>query len=115
VANARYTLGKRELARKNRSVVIQRRGTAQGTTGQVIESWTTTATVFASISPISGREYFNASGERAEVTHRVVIRYGPSVAARDRIVYGSRVFDIKSVIDMEEKNRQLVLMCTEHT
>ncbi len=100
--------------RRDKLVTIKRRGTDQDDAGQVIETWTETATVWASILPIAGREYFNASGERAEVTHRIGIVYGVSLAPRDRVEYGDRVFDIKSVINVRERNRDLELMCTEH-
>lgn len=100
--------------RKDKLVTLQRRGTTQDSAGQVVETWTEIQKAWASIDPIVGREYFNASGERAEVTHRVKIHYGPTVAPRDRVLYGSRVFDIKSGINIEERNRDLELMCTEH-
>lgn len=100
--------------RRDKLVTFKRRGTTQDAAGQVIETWTEIETVWASIEPIAGREYFNASGERAEVTHRLGVVYGPSLAPRDRAEYGARVFDIKSVINVRELNRDLELMCTEH-
>lgn len=99
---------------RKKLVSIQRRSTQQGSTGQQADVWTETAKWWASINPVAGREYFNASGERAEVTHKVEGRFGPTVAPKDRIVYGARVFDIKSVIDQEERRRYLLLMVTEH-
>jgi len=100
--------------RRNHRVLLQSRGTTQNSVGQILpEVWTTTATVWASISPLAGREYLNASGERAEVSHRIFIRYGPTVAPKDRVLFGSRVFDIISVINIRERNRELELMCTE--
>lgn len=100
--------------RRDKKVTIQRLGTARDDAGQILDTWTDQHTVWASITPVAGREYFNASGERAEVTHKIGIVYGPTVAPRDRIVYGSRVFDVKSVINTKERNRDLQIMCTEH-
>jgi SPP1 family predicted phage head-tail adaptor len=102
------------IKRRDKLLTFQRRGTAQDASGQEVETWTdVTPQSWARILPVSGREYFNASGERAEVTHRIEINYR-ALAPRDRAVYGSRVFDIKSVINVEERNRDLLLMCTEH-
>lgn len=98
---------------RSKLVSIKRRTSAQDSVGQTIETWTETASVWASVEPITGREYFNASGERAEVTHKVGILYGPTVVPRDRIEFDSRVFDIKSVMNIQERNRELVLMCSE--
>lgn len=100
--------------RRDKKVTIQRRGSSKDTAGQIIETWTDQSTIYASIAPVAGREYFNASGERAEVTHKIGIVYGPTVVPRDRIKFGTRIFDIKSVINTRERNRDLQLMCTEH-
>ena len=100
--------------RRDKLITIQRRGSAQDDAGQEIETWTQTAQVWATIRPIRGREYFNASGERAEITHTISIWYGTTVAPRDRVVYSGRTFDIQSVINIDERNRDLELMCVEH-
>jgi len=101
------------IKRRTHMVVLQRRGSAQDEVGQTREVWSELRREWASIEPISGREFFAASGERAEVTHRLRVAYGSGVMARDRALSGSRIFDIRSVINVEERNRELELMCTE--
>ena len=98
----------------NKRIVLERRGTSQGTTGQVIENWAPFYTGWASINPVAGREYFNASGERAEITHQLEMRYGVTVKPKDRACYNGRVFDIRSVLNEREQNRKLILMAVEH-
>lgn len=97
----------------NHRVIFERRGVAQSVTGQPLETWTTIADTWARVEPVNGREYFNASGERAKVTHKITLRYGPDLAPRDRAIFGGRIFDIKSVMNLEESNRRLLLMCEE--
>lgn len=97
----------------NKRLTIQRQSTTQDSVGQLVDTWTSTATVWGSIKPVSGRNYFTASGERAEVTHTIAIRHGVTVAVRDRITHGSRTFRIRSVINADESHRYLHLMCTE--
>ena len=97
----------------DKKVSIQRQTTTTDSSGQPQDTWTTTSNPWVSIRPISGKEYFNASGERAQVSHEVVLRHGPTVAPKDRIVYGSRTFDIQSVLNLEERSRYLKLMCRE--
>lgn len=94
-------------------VKIQRRTTSTDGVGQVKEIWTDAEEVWANILPVNTREYFNASGERAEVTHKISTWYGPSISPRDRISYDGRLFDIKGVMNVGERNRQLQLMCVE--
>jgi SPP1 family predicted phage head-tail adaptor len=81
--------------------------------GSVIESWSAYATSQASIEPISGREYFAAQSTQADVTHRIRIRYLSGITPKMRVNYSSRIFDILSVININERNRELQLMCRE--
>ncbi len=98
----------------NNLVSIQRRDAGVGATGQPVDSWSEIATEWASIEPASGREYFATSGERSDVTHEIRLRVGgPAFAPADRVVCGSRVFDVQSVLNDYEANRFLVLMVVE--
>jgi SPP1 family predicted phage head-tail adaptor len=93
---------------------IERRGQAQDTAGEVKDTWLDSGDAWASIRPVSGREYFNASGKRAEVSHEIILRYGATVAPRDRILYRKRIFDVVSVFNVDERDRYLKLMSIEH-
>jgi SPP1 family predicted phage head-tail adaptor len=98
---------------RDKLVSIQRRGTAQDSAGQVVETWTETAKEWASIEPVSTREFFAASGERAEITHKIGMHYGVTALPRDQVVYGDRTFDIKGSMNVGERNLELRLMCSE--
>ena len=76
-------------------------------------TWTDLDTVSASIEPLSGRELANAQQAVEETTHRIRIRYLASVTAQCRVTFGDRVFDVMSVIDADERKRELLLMCKE--
>ena len=94
-------------------IAIERVTETRDTDGSVIETWSTYATVQASIDPISGREYFAAQSVQTDVTHRIVIRYLSGIVPKMRVKYGSRIFDILSVINVSERNGELQLMCRE--
>ena len=90
--------------------------TAQETTdsfGVTVETPITFATVWASIEPLSGRELFQAQQVQAEVTHRVRMRYLAGVTAKMKGYYGTREFQILSVANRDERNRELEIMCKE--
>jgi len=54
-----------------------------------------------------------ASQIQADITHEVVIRYNSSVITTNRILFGTRTFEIASIAnDLEEKKYQ-VLRCKE--
>jgi SPP1 family predicted phage head-tail adaptor len=76
------------------------------------------ATLNAAIEPLSGNELLEAEQLEAQLTHRIRTRFIPGVKPHWRVRYidkhaGERVFDIDSVIDPEERHRELELMCTE--
>jgi SPP1 family predicted phage head-tail adaptor len=101
------------IGRLRHRIAIERVTETRDTDGSVIETWSTYATVQASIDPISGREYFAAQSVQADLTHRIVMRYLSGIVPKMRVKYGSRIFDILSVINVSERNRELQLMCRE--
>lgn len=101
-------------------VVIQRRTGAANAFNEPTDTWSDLATVSAGVEPISGREYFAAQTVQSEVSHRVTIRYLAGITPKDRIVWTdtatdvARYFDIRAVIDRDERHREMHLMCVEH-
>lgn len=81
--------------------------------GEVNKEWTTFFTTRASIRPISGREFYQAESINSEVTHKVNLRYIEGIKSDMRIKFGNRVFEIISVINFEERNIELQVLCKE--
>lgn len=76
-------------------------------------TWTDVSTgVWASIEPLRGREYFAAKQVNAEIDARITMRYRAGVQTDYRILHGSNEYYIVSIINVEERNRELQLMCT---
>lgn len=95
------------------SIKIQQKNVTRDSFGAETIAWTDVATVWAAIEPLQGREFFNAQQVNAEVTTRIRVRYRSGVTPAMRMLLGSRVFDIQSVINLDERNRELHLMCKE--
>ena len=96
--------------------------------GDRTEVWSTYATRWASIEPIAGREYFSSRTENSEASVRIRMRWDMTVGevtTKHRITYNypqleespqrlsSRVFDIESIINLRERNHEVVFMCRE--
>lgn len=94
-------------------VVLQKMTVTEDALRQQTESWVDYAYVWAAIEPLSGREYFAARQESAEVTVRITIRYLKDVTPEMRVLFGNRVFEVVSVINPKEINETLILMCKE--
>ena len=94
-------------------VVIQQNTPTRDSYGAEVEAWTDYATVWASIEPARGREFWESQQVNAEVTGKISIRYLAGITPKMRVKHGSRIFEIISVINPEERNRELQLMVKE--
>lgn len=79
------------------------------------EGWATIAdgTRPAEILPMSGTKQYQSQQLQELITHKINIRYLAAVTDQCRVVYGSRIFQITSVIDWQERHRWMSLMCLE--
>jgi SPP1 family predicted phage head-tail adaptor len=75
--------------------------------------WTTLATVWAQITPVSGNEVYTAQHLEGHVTHHVLMRYRDDVTSDMRLSYNSRVFNIHAVLNTGERNQWTVLLVEE--
>jgi head-tail adaptor len=108
------SIGSGELAHR---IQIQAPRTAPGDTfGQSItpDTWDTVLTVRAAIEPVGAGER-NESGQLiSEVSYRVTIRWAPVfIGANYRVLFGARTFAVQAVTNLLERNRVLVLFCSE--
>lgn len=75
--------------------------------------WDDGITTRAGIYPISGKEFYAAETVNSEVTHKINIRYTEGLKPSMRIKFENRYFDIISIINFQEKNIMLQLLCKE--
>lgn len=94
-------------------VQIQARSTAQDDFGQPLDQWTTVIKRWASVDPISGREFIAKSGEAADTTHKIMIRTFTGLLPSHRILIGARVFDIQHIANWQERGVYMQLICRE--
>ena len=81
--------------------------------GEKLPTWTTYATVWASVKPVSGDETIRGVSSESEVTHSIMIRYNSTVGPKNRVLFGSRVFNISNVLNTYEKGVWMTLKCVE--
>jgi len=78
-----------------------------------IVGWTTEATVWGAIEPLSGRELFAQEQIQAEAQVRIVIRYRGSIDTTWRITNGGLYYDIVSIINHDTRDRMLTILCRQ--
>ena len=81
--------------------------------GASTQTWKRVATVWADVRPLSGREYFSAQQVQSEVTTQIWLRYLDGIMPTMRVKFGKRTLDIVSVLNTQERNVSLQLMCKE--
>lgn len=99
--------------RLRKRVTIQAKTVVRDGYGGETVNWSDMATIWASVEPLNGREYFAAQQEHAEVTTRIRMRYRKAITTSNRITHANRVYNIHEVINPDMRNRELVLMCDE--
>ncbi len=101
--------------RLNHKVVIEQRTETKNTLGEDETTWSTYKWTWAQVSPLSGKEYLANNELQSVVTGRVSMRYLSGVTVDMRINWDNRIFDIISIINTEERNRELILMVEEQS
>jgi SPP1 family predicted phage head-tail adaptor len=98
-------------ALRHRLVLQHAVRTADGGGGGA-ESWATVAELWAAVRPISGDERVAADALAGQLTHEVCVRHRAGVAPAMRFLFGSRILDIRGVIDADGRGR-LKCLCRE--
>ena len=97
-------------------VQLQSVSETPATSGEMTQTWSTFATVWANVTPTGMSELVRGDKVVAARSMQVTIRYSSDVAElspKDRIRYGDRVLQIESVLNVEERNEELTILCSE--
>jgi len=81
--------------------------------GQENGAWKTLASVYAEILPEAGTESRRLREVYSELTVAIRIRHLSGFTTKDRILFGSRIFDILSIENRAERNRELLIAAKE--
>ena len=101
---------------KRHLLTLQTRTETLDALGEATPTYQDLAKVWGRLEAVSSKEQFESQQIRAEVSHRITIRYASAYAAlkaEDRIVIGSRTFDIVTPIDKEGRRRELEITAME--
>ena len=77
------------------------------------KTWDDVATVWASVWPLRGREFYAAKSVNSEVETTIRMRYHSDVRNDWRIVHGNNTYVILAVLNLQGRNIELELMCKE--
>lgn len=102
--------------RLRQRVTVQQKTVTRNDYGEEIVTWADVLTAWAAVEPLRGREFDEAQMAGAERLTRIVLRWpGSGVTLRPemRVYHAGRVYDIQSVIHVDERHREVQLHCKE--
>ena len=94
-------------------ITIQSTAQAADAYGALVDTWGTFATWWASIAPITGREYVSDGKVNSEVTTRMRGRWISGILPAMRAKFGTRIYSIVAVINIDERNREIEILGKE--
>jgi len=104
------------IGTKRHLLTLERRSTALDTFGEGGLTYTELMTAWGSVEAVGARERFESQQVKAEVSHRIKIRYSNlanTLTAADRITLGARTFDIVTPMDKDGRMRELEILALE--
>lgn len=87
-------------------VALQAPQEVRSPTGEATLTWTTEATVWASVEGLSSRDILQAQQANVIASHKVIIRYRATVNPQYRLLWRGKTLEIASV--SERENRTLL-------
>ncbi len=84
--------------------------TQDATTGAISTAWQAAASVWASIEPLSGREFLAAQETQSQIVARIVIRYRADVTTKMRVTHGSEIYNVHGVLPDKVSGREYLTL-----
>ena len=81
--------------------------------GGIIRTWQTVVTRWGKIDPLQGDEKEFGDTIESRATHKVSLRFYDGLDTNQRLLFGTREFNIVEIIDPGNRHRQTVLKVRE--
>lgn len=105
------------LSRMRHRMMLQRAELTEQEGGQFDAAWQDVVEVWAMINPVHSRSTAQERVQDGQIisplNHEIHIRYRAGVLPGMRLLWGARVFDIKQVVNVQERDVMLWLLAEE--
>lgn len=102
------------IGKLNKRITFLKLGDVKDSLGQSKKALMPIKTVWGSLYPVRGVEFYEIQKIQAKTTHKCYVRYIPEIDENCFIQYGDKTFSIESVIDVDLDHKMLEIMCSEH-
>ena len=103
------------IGKLNKRVTFLRMEKVRDSMGQATHALQEIKTVWATLYPIRGTEYYENQKIQSKVTHKCYVRYLESIDSNCYLEHKDRVYSIESVLDVDLEHKMLEIMCCEYT
>lgn len=102
-----------EISALNKRITIQELKVNINENGFEIEDWIDFKTVWAGVTNLHGREYFEAAAVQMENTVKITIRYLDGIDTSMRILFKDKHYNITSIDNIKYRNRFIEIKAME--
>ena len=102
-----------EIGELRHRITIQKLTTGINENGFEVETWDDYKTVWAAVSNLHGREYFEAAAVQAENTVKFTIRHLEGLDTAMRIVFQGKQYNITAMDNIKYRNRYIEIKALE--
>jgi len=95
------------------SITIQEQNDVSDGMGGSTTTWTDLFDTRAAIWPTSSKERLDAMKLELQITHKIRMRYRSGITSKHRIKFGTRTFNIISLINPDERNIMYNILAVE--
>lgn len=100
-----------EAGRMRESIIINSPPSGQDGYGAPNGTWTEVLRTRASFDPLIGKEYYAAQETQSKVEVKFRLRYRDGIQNSYRVSHNGIDYDILSAVNVEGRNRELLLYC----
>jgi len=101
-------------ADRDKKITISSKTETKNTFGEVTHTLTAVySNIWASFEPLIGQEKYLSQQVHPKLTGKFRIEYVTGLDENMIVTFGTRTFDINSIIDYKEQNRELILNVEE--
>jgi len=94
-------------------IIIQSSVKSKNDYGEVVQTYEDFKHMWSEAKPIKTSERFKSERLETEVNYQFRVRYTEGIAHDMRVVFGERTFEIDSVLNVGERNRELIILASE--
>lgn len=102
-----------DVGRLNKRISFLEYSTYKNELEQEVQEYIKVKKVWASVEPVSGKEYYNANKVENQTAYTVYVRYTEGIKPDMLIRYKSKKLYIKEVLNIMEKKELLKIICFE--